>query len=551
MDDSSDATTTVGEAVVAAMAETGIDAAFGIPGKQTLPLNEAMAGNDIRYVVARHETAVSHQAWGYAETTGRPAATVVIPGPGDLNAANGLKNAYNDCTPLLHVAVETAPEVRGGDGIHETPPEVYDELVKANYTVESPASAAAVVTEAVEEATTHPKGPVRVGIPKTFLGQAVASVDAGEARTTGPKRPAPDALARASDLFSDATRPAILAGGGVRASEAAASLETLAAHLNAPVVTTYKGKGTLAEDHPLSAGVLCGGTSPEVAAVLEDADALLAVGTDFDAVATGEWGYDLPDRLVHVTYHASDIGTGYDPAVGVLADADATLRALHDSLPAGDGDGKTRAREARTADRARLDALLGEHDGQLTSVEALRAVHEVIPREATVAVDAGGFRIWALVSFPAYGPRRYVNPGSWATMGTGLPSAIGAKVADPDREVVALTGDGGLMMCLHELHTLAAEELDVTVVVFRNDDYAIISEEATRSYGLEAVAYGWGETPVEFTALAESMGVAGYRAGSPEEIADTVAKARASDGPSLVEVRTDPTEPQASEWMRR
>ena len=97
MDDSSDATTTVGAAVVAAMAETVIDAAFGIPGKQTLPLNEAMAGNDIRYVVARHETAVSHQAWGYAETTGRPAATVVIPGPGDLNAANGLKNAYNDC----------------------------------------------------------------------------------------------------------------------------------------------------------------------------------------------------------------------------------------------------------------------------------------------------------------------------------------------------------------------------------------------------------------------------------------------------------------------
>ncbi|WP_153952240.1 thiamine pyrophosphate-binding protein [Halosegnis longus] len=551
MDDSSDAAATVGEAVVAAMAEAGIDAAFGIPGKQTLPLNEAMASNDIRYVVARHETAVSHQAWGYAETTGRPAATVVIPGPGDLNAANGLKNAHNDCTPLFHLAVETAPEVRGGDGIHETPPEVYDELVKANYTVASPASAAATVTEAVEEATTHPKGPVRVGIPKTFLGQTVASAAAGARDERGPKQPASDALARASALLADATRPALLAGGGVRASDAAGSLEALADHLNAPVVTTYKGKGTLAEDHPLSAGVLCGGTSPAVASVLEDADALLAVGTDFDAVATGEWGYDLPDRLVHVTYHASDIGTGYDPAVGILADADATLRALRESLPAGDGDGERRAQDARAADRARLDALVDTHDGNPTSVEALRAVREAVPREATVAVDAGGFRIWALVAFPAYGPRRYVNPGSWATMGTGLPSAIGATVANPDREVVALTGDGGLMMCLHELHTLAAESLEVTVVVFRNDDYAIISEEATRSYGLKEVAYGWGDTPVEFTALAESMGVAGYSAHAVDEIPATVSEARASDGPALVEVRTDPTEPQASEWMRR
>ncbi|MDZ7745503.1 MAG: thiamine pyrophosphate-binding protein [Halobacteriales archaeon] len=542
---------TVGDDVVAAMADAGIDTAFGIPGKQTLPLNEAMAANDVRYVVARHETAVSHQAWGYAETTGRPAATVVIPGPGDLNAANGLKNALNDCTPLLHVAVETAPEVRGGDGIHETPPEVYDELVKANYTVESPASAAATVTEAVQEATTHPKGPVRVGIPKTFLGQVVESANPGEPDSSGPKQPSRESLDRASDLLGDAARPAILAGGGVRASGASEQLRTIAEHLNAPVVTTYKGKGTLAEDHPLSAGVLCGGTSPDVAAVLEDADALLAVGTDFDAVTTGEWQYDLPDDLVHITYHATDIGTGYDPAVGILADAGATLRALHESMPGGDGAGESRAQEARAADSARFEALTDERDDLLTSVEALRAVREAVPREATVTADAGGFRIWALVSFPVYDARRYVNPGSWATMGTGLPSAIGAKTAAPDREVVALTGDGGLMMCLHELHTLAAEDLDVTVVVFRNQDYAIISEEATRSYGLDEMAYGWNDAPIDFVALAESMGVEGYSAATLDAVTDTVIEARASNGPALVEVATDPTEPQASEWMRR
>lgn len=543
-------TVRVGDAVVATLADRGIDAVFGIPGKQTLPLNGAMAENGIRYVVARHETAVTHQAWGYAETTGRPAATVVIPGPGDMNAMNGLKNALNDCTPLVHLAVETEPSIRGGDGIHETPPSTYDNVVKSNYTVETPQSAAATVTQAVEEATSHPKGPVRVGIPKNYLPMTVEQAAPGGPSSQAPRELDPEPVQRASDVLADAAHPTILAGGGVRASGAAATLRAFAEHLDAPVVTTYKGKGTFPEDHELSAGVLCGGTSPELAAVLEDADAVLAVGTDFDAVTTGRWRYELPDALVHVTYHADDIGTGYDPAVGIVADAEWCLRGLLDATPSREGDGAARARAAREADTARFDAL-ATGEAPLTSVEALRIVRSEIPRNAVVTVDAGGFRLWTLVSFPVYDERRYVNPGSWATMGTGLPSAIGAKIAHPDREVVALTGDGGLMMCVHELHTLAAEELDVTVVVFTNHDYAIISEEASRSYGLEEGAYGWGDTPIDFVGLARSLGLDANRAERTEEVADALADARATEGPTLVEVATDPLEPQASEWMRQ
>ncbi|MFW6318325.1 MAG: thiamine pyrophosphate-binding protein, partial [Halorubrum sp.] len=142
-------TPTVAEAVVDHMLARGIDVAFGIPGKQTLPLNRALADRDARFVVARHETAVTHEAWGYAETSepGEMAASVVVPGPGDMNAMNGLKNALNDCVPLLHLAVETEREVRGGDGIHETPPETYDTVVKENVLVDSPAGAVPAVAE--------------------------------------------------------------------------------------------------------------------------------------------------------------------------------------------------------------------------------------------------------------------------------------------------------------------------------------------------------------------------------------------------------------------
>jgi acetolactate synthase-1/2/3 large subunit len=136
-------------------------------------------------------------------------------------------------------------------------------------------------------------------------------------------------------------------------------------------------------------------------------------------------------------------------------------------------------------------------------------------------------------------------------MGTGLPSAIGAKLANPDRDVVALTGDGGLMMCVHELHTLASEGIDVTVVALNNDDYAIISEEASRSYGFPDSAYGWEEAGLDLVAVASGMGVSAERVTDVASVADAVGSARRRDGPSLVEVVTDPTEPQASEWMTR
>ena len=550
---------TVAEAVVDHLLDAGIDTAFGIPGKQTLPLNRALGERDARFVVARHETAVTHQAWGYAETgdAGAMAASIVVPGPGDMNAMNGLKNALNDCVPLLHLAVETEREVRGGEGIHETPPETYDTVVKENVLVDSPAGAVPAVAEAIRVAREHPQGPVRVGIPKDVLASHTRQAAVGEREPAAPPDPPTAAVERASDLLAAADSPVILAGGGVRRAGASESLRAVAERLDAPVVTTYKGKGTLPETHPLSAGVLCGGSSVELRDLLADADCGLVVGSDLDAVATATWSVSLPETLVHVTLDGDDIGFGYETDLGIVADAERFLRALAREVPAAagpsSGAGADRAATVRAADRERFAALADERtpDDPLRSVEVLREVRGALPAAAVVAADAGGFRLWTLVSFLASGPSRYVNPGSWATMGTGLPAAIGAKLSNPDRDVVALTGDGGLMMCVHELHTLAAEDVDVTVVAFNNDDYAIISEEASRSYDLPGGAYGWAETGVDLVAVASGMGLRAERVTDRDAVGEAVADALAADGPALVEVVTDPAEPQASEWMAR
>ena len=572
---------TVGEAVVDCLLDHGIDTAFGIPGKQTLPLNRAFADRDARFVVARHETAVTHQAWGYAETggSGAMAATVVVPGPGDMNAMNGLKNAMNDCVPLIHLAVETEADVRGGDGIHETSPETYDTVVKANVLVESPAGAVSAVTEAIHTAQEHPQGPVRVGIPKDVLASRTPQATPPIREPAASAAPEPEAVDSACTALREATAPVVLAGGGVRRSGASARLRAVAERLDAPVVTTYKGKGVLSETHPLSAGVLCGGASTELRALLAEADVGLVVGSDLDAVATAKWSVTMPERLVHVTLDGDDVGFGYETDLGIVADADRFLTALDKRLVGDDAtgagssgaastssgaasassgassasSGESRAAAVREADRARFAAIAADREdgAPLRSVEVLETVREVLPPEAVVAADAGGFRLWTLVSFPATGPTRYVNPGSWATMGTGLPAAIGATLATPDREVVALTGDGGLMMCMHELHTLAAESIDVTVIALNNDDYAIISEEAARSYDFPDQAYGWGETALDLASIAEAMGVPAERVTTRASLAEAIASARDRDGPSLVEVRTDPGEPQASEWMTR
>jgi acetolactate synthase-1/2/3 large subunit len=540
----------VSTAVAGRLRDNGINTVFGIPGKQSLPLNDAIDRvSEIQYVVARHETAVSHQAWGFAETSGRPAATIVVPGPGDMNAMNGLRNAQNDCTPLLHIAIETEPELRGGDAIHETPPDTYDNVVKENIFVETPEATAAEVERAIAVTTTSPKGPVRVGIPKNFLKQDISLATPGEYDRESIGRP--DGVADAAAVLAEATKPVIVAGGGVRTAEASNELQSVAERLQAPVVTTYKGKGVIGGDHPLWMGTLCGSASPEHMDRLTAADAALVVGSDLDAVATSGWSVTLPDRLVHVTLDANDIGTGYTPTVGIVGDARATLDALEPHLEA-DSTGWNGAQEVETVRsqyEERIADLTDSSREPPTSVAALRAIRRSLPRETVVTADAGGFRVWALNVFRADGPRCYVNPGSWATMGTGLPSAIGAQLANPEKPVVTLCGDGGLMMALHELHTAVAEELPITTIVLNNDDYAIISEEATRSYGLESGAYGWSSAPIDFVTVAEGIGMTAQRASDVSELEDHVANAVSRDEPVLVEIRTDPNEPQASAVM--
>ena len=543
----------ISEAVVEFLVGHGIDTVFGIPGTQTLPLNRALdASEDVSYVMARHETALTHQAWGYGQSSDQMAATLVVPGPGDMNAMNGLKNALNDCTPLLHLSIETDPDVRGGDGIHETPHDTYDNVVKENILVRSPEAVLAAVADAVSAARTPPKGPVRVGIPRSFLTtSADRAADFGEPDRGGGRTLPDDAITELATRLDEAASPVIVAGGGVRSADATAALRTVAETLSAPVFVTVKGKGVFPEDHELYAGVFWTGMSDAVGDELAAADTTFAIGSDLDAVTTNNWRSVLPN-LLHVTLNRDDLGganQGYDPAFGLVADARRVLEALSGRLQRDNDGGPARAARVRDAEAARTQTLRESSTHPLNSVQVLEVIRDRAPRETIVTADSGGSRLWTVITFDVYEARSYVNPGSWASMGTGLPAAIGAKVANPDRPVISIIGDGGLMMCLHELHTAIAEGIDVITVVLNNNDYAIISEGGVAEFGIEERAYGWGDHPISFAEVAGGMGVEGTVAKTTDEISDALDEALASEGPALIEVPTDPREPQAAAWM--
>ncbi|MEA5387926.1 thiamine pyrophosphate-dependent enzyme [Haloarculaceae archaeon H-GB11] len=364
----------------------------------------------------------------------------------------------------------------------------------------------------------------------------------------GAARSPQQAVDEAADVLAAGSSPVVVAGGGVRSAGAQEALRTVAERLDAPVVVTFKGKGIFPEDHDLFAGVLSVGSSANLYACLDESDAVLAVGTDFDAVTTQEWTPDLGENLVHVTVDPDDLGTGYRPTVGLVADAADALAALDDALadlsPAG-RDGRSRAATVRERDRDLMADVLSVSEPPLTSASAERAVEAALPDDAVVSVDAGGFRIWSLYAITMTDDQQFLDTGSWATMGTSVPGAVGAKVANPDRPVVALVGDGGLLMCMQELHTAAVENVPVVVVVLDNDDYATISAEAASEFDLGPHPYRWAETPVSFVDVAEGLGVTATEARRPEEITAAVDAALDREEPTLIEVPTDPDEPQA------
>lgn len=519
---------TGGQALVASLIANGVDTLFALPGVQLDAAFDALyeARSQIRVIHPRHEQAAAYMADGYARTTGQVGACMVVPGPGLLNATAALSTAYACNSPVLCVTGQIQSDlIEFGRGLlHEIPNQLamIRSVTKHAERAVTPQEVPGLVRRAFTEVRRGRERPVEIEIPLDTLF-AAAEIDL-LARAEPPTRFAgdPEALARAARLLANATKPLIWSGGGVLGSAAGDDLRRLAELLQAPVVMTANGKGALSDRDPLAQNIL-GGME-----LLPEADVIFAVGARFVDPATAKWRIG-PDRtVIQMDIDAEEIGRNYPVTVGIEADAKAGLAALTD-LIARDG----RKRPSRTVELAALKRdMAARARATGPQAEYALAIRAALPDEAIVVSEMTQVGYWANLAFPVFEPRTFITPGYQGTLGYGFPTSLGAKVGHPDRPVVSINGDGGFGFCLNELSTMARHAITAIAIVFTDDAFGNVRRIQQEQFGGRMIASDLRNP--DFLKLAESFGVSGRKAESPEQLRVVLEESVRANEPTLI-----------------
>ena len=521
---------TGGEALARQLVAEGVRHIFGVPGVQ---LDHAMDGlaqvdDRIDFIGTRHEQAGAYMADGYARSSGKIGVCMVVPGPGLLNATAALATAYACSSPVLCVVgqIPSATIGRGLGMLHEVDNQsgILDSVTKWHAMARTPGEIPGLIREAVKRLRSGRPRPVAVEIPPDVLAARAPLALVDPAGDPGvPVAPEPRLVARAAQLLRSARRPVIWTGWGVQAAGASEELRELAEALEAPVVMGRSGRGSLSDHHHLALNGLGGRR------VLPEADVVLVVGSRFVTQGARSVATAPGTRVILVNADENDLGAPRTPDVAIHGDARLTLRALRAELA------DQTPPESR---RAELDEVRAWSATQLAPIEPQRswlaAVRAALPEDGIFVNELTQVGYAARVGFPSYAPRTMIGPGYQGTLGYGFPTALGAKVANPDRAVVSITGDGGFGWCLAELATARKYGIGLVTVVFSDGAFGNVRRTQQEDFDGRYIATDLVNP--DFVKLAEAFGVAGYRVGSPDELRSTLDKTLTGNQPTLIEV---------------
>jgi acetolactate synthase-1/2/3 large subunit len=527
-----------GEALVAGLIDHGIDTVFGLPGAQIYGFFDALkhAESRIRTVGARHEQACGYMAFGYARSTGRPSAYAVVPGPGVLNTGSALLTAYGGNEPVLCLTgqVPTPFLGRGRGHLHEMPDQLATlrSFTKWAERVLHPGAARLAVARAFQEMRSGRPGPAALEMPWDVF---TAKGECGEVASL-PVLPAPevdeDAASRAAELIAAARAPMIFVGSG--AIGAADGVLDLAELLDAPVVAFRSGRGIVSNDHEL------GLTMAAAHRLWPETDLMIGIGTRME-LPSWRWSWRPPGlKAVRIDIDPAELLRSTQD-VAMLADSAAGTRALAAACRR-----KTQSRPGR---REAIREARAVAEGEIRAIQPqmayLDVLRELLPRGGIVTDELSqvGFASW--FGFPVYLPRTFISSGYQGTLGSGFPTALGAKVAHPDRPVVAICGDGGFMFAVQELATAVQYGVGVVTLVFNNGAYGNVRRDQRESFGGRVIASDLVNP--DFVALARSFGVTAERVESPEAFRPVLARALDENRPWLIEV-TVPPDGETSPW---
>ncbi|MEU7646737.1 thiamine pyrophosphate-binding protein [Streptomyces huasconensis] len=519
-----------GDLVVETLAGLGATTVFGLPGQHALGMFDALRRSSLSYVGLRVENNTGFAADAYGRITGEVAPLLLSTGPGALTSLAALQEAAAGSSPVLAIASQV-PVAGLGGGRHGYLHELRDQqasfrdIVKSVHTVRTASQIPSAIAAAWESALTAPHGPVWVEIPQDVLlaGTTLPVVTAMDA-TPDEVVPRPELTAVAADLLTRAERPAIIAGGGVVRSDASGKLLALAELVNAPVVTTFGGKGAFPWEHPLSLQSWL--EDRHTTDFLEDADVLLVVGSGLGELSSNYHTFKPRGRVIQIEADAGKLESNH-PGLGIHADARLALSALLETIDAPREDPSAPERVAAVL--ARVRERIAAQDLTLEQ-QVLASVREALPDAAPSFWDMTILAYWAWSAFDARRPNTMHSAQGAGGLGYGFPAALGAAVADPSQPVLAVSGDGGAMYSIAELATARQYGLNVTWLIVDDGGYGILREYMSDAFG---EATGTELARPNFVALAESFGVPGVRT-TPETLRDDLSKALAQPGPSVV-----------------
>jgi thiamine pyrophosphate-dependent acetolactate synthase large subunit-like protein len=536
---------TAAEFVINSIKRAGIDVVFGLPGVHALGLFNAVEKAGMRYVGLRHEQAAAHAADGFGRATGKPGVVLLSTGPGALNALSGLGEAYVSSSPVLALtsAIPSHLQDQSKGFLHEAKDlaPAFASVTRFSGRARTLGEIPAVLENALTTTMATRPGPALVELPVDLIDAPFAE----EPIVLHPDRPVgADEVAKleqAAWLISMAARPVIWAGGGVIRAGASPELVQIAERVDAPVVTSFMGKGSFPEDHPLAVG--CMVRQPETQELLRDSDVMLAVGTRFTAMATSQWKIELPSQLIHIDADPSEIGRNYPVRLGIAGHAKAALEVILDGLDSQqsqkDGAGRTsRARHA-AFERAR-----GHGPRELAFIESIRAALD--PGIVTVH-DMTIPSYWSWPFFPVYQPRTFHSPYGFGSLGFSLPAAIGVAAADPHTPVVAFCGDGGFQYHGRELATIEENSLPVITLVFNDRAWGVLKAFSDARY---ESAFGLDLPGPDFVMLASAYRIPAWQATEPDELEKRLREAVDLGGPALIEVPGEWKLPPPTDYYR-
>lgn len=534
---------TGGEAIIRSLIANGVDTVFGLPGAQLYPLFDALHrhADQITTIVARHEQACGTMAFGYARSTGRPGIFAVVPGPGVLNASAALATAWGTCAPVLCLTGQVPSQFlgRGRGHLHELPDQLATlrTLVKWAARIERPEDAPALVNEAFRQMLTGRPGPVALEMAWDTMASRAPVPPATPATIPPPLPPSPIEIEASADILNRAKRPLIMVGSG--AQHAANEVLALAEALDAPVAAFRGGRGIVPESHEL------GLSSYAAYRLWPEADALIGIGTRLE-LPTMRWTGMM--RLVDAPASPPVIRIDIDPAemrrlrphAAIVADSAQAAAALLAALAPRQPGGRTRIATAKREAAAAIQKIQPH-------VAYLDIIRQALPPDGILVDDLCQTGFTAYFAYPVQAPRTYVSPGFQGTLGAGFMTALGVKVAHPDRPVISITGDGGFLFGVQELATAVQYKIPLVTVLFNNDAYGNVRRD--QQTGFAGRVIGAELHNPDFATLACAFAVRYARATTPDALRPLLAEALAADTATLIEVPLDRDTPSPWEFI--